>query len=438
MDPYNHPEPTLFVPRERTFWQKLGGGSLSVSVVLHLLLLAVGVIWVFKIIPPPPPKNVDFMPRSGGGGTPSAESHAKKQQLRISQPNLARVVAMGASSSLVLPEPDNISQMSSVGSLSAGGLSAGLGGTGTGGGKGSGDGKGFGDGLAAGMSTGHGNKNPFGMAELTSGGLEGSFYDLKQDKDLKPSEITDAGVMEALKDITKRGIKERDFAKYFKAPGKLYQTKFLIPLMSAEEAPAAFDAQKYVQPKRWVVVYRGVVKAPKSGKFSFVGAGDDVLVVRFNNRLVFDHGYTLATTGGRGGMMSEANYNKDKSSDAVKNFKRNSPMPVPTQTYKYATTGRLNREVDGLAVGPEFQVNAGSSYPIEIMISEIPGGLFSTALLIQESGVSYPKDPAGYPILPLFRLDHSLPDPALTGEAPPYAMDGPVWKLVPGASFRDI
>ena len=70
MDPYSEsdlPAPHEFVPKKRSFWQKLGGGSLSISLILHAFLLAAGVFWILQIIPPEAEKKVDFMPKSGGG-----------------------------------------------------------------------------------------------------------------------------------------------------------------------------------------------------------------------------------------------------------------------------------------------------------------------------------------------------------------------------------
>jgi hypothetical protein len=354
------------------------------------------------------------------------------------RPDLSRAVAVDTISDITLPEPDELNQMTSLGGLSSGALSAGLGGPGDGGGKGDGFGKDFGSGLVPGMSDGTGSKNPFGLQEANTAGLAGTLYDLKQTDDLKPTNMTLDEMRVMLKDIAKRGFKPRDFSKYYKAPTTLYQTKFLIPSMSADKAPAAFSVEKYVQPKQWFVVYRGNVQAPKTGRYRFVGAGDDVLMVRFNNRLVFDYGYTLAATGGSSRVVSQESYNRDENSDAIRNFKRLSPMPVPSETFEYSTNRRINHDIGGLAAGPEFQVTAGTTYPIEILISEIPGGIFSTSLLIQEMGATYQKDAAGLPILPLFRLDHSLPDPDLKGEAPPFDPNGPVWKFIPGRTKEDI
>jgi hypothetical protein len=435
-DPKPPPHPAPATPKQ-SFWQKLGAGSLTISLMIHVALLAIGVIWVIQVVTPEE-KVVDFMPKSGGGGSPASDVKMQKQRSQMTLPDQSRTVALGATTGLTLPEPDRLNQMTSLGGLSSGALSTGLGGTGDGGGRGDGFGKGFGSGLLPGMGDGAGTKNPFGLQEANSNGLAGTLYDLKQTHDLKPSDMSLGEMREKLKDIAKRGFKPRDFSNYYKAPTTLYQTKFLIPSMPADKAPAAFSVEKYVQPKQWFVVYRGNVQAPKSGRFRFVGAGDDVLMVRFSNRLVFDYGYTMAATGGGPGVVSEASVNEDKNSDAIRNFKRLSPMPVPSETYQYATTPTINRALGGLAVGPEFQVTAGSTYPIEILISEIPGGIFSTSLLIQEEGATYQKDAAGLPILPLFRLDHSLPDPEMKGEAPPYDPNGPVWKFVPGGVKEDI
>ncbi len=436
LDPGEEPHEIVITPQKKTIWQKIGAGSLSISIIFHVILLVIGLFWILKIIPPPPEKTVDFMPPSGGGGTPAAESKANKQRMQM-MPNMARVAAVGATSNLVLPEPEDVSQMTAMGQLSAGGLSAGLGGKGSGGGRGDGKGTGVGSGFGPGMGNGNGNKNPFGMIDPNKGALLGTFYDLKQTRDGKPTDMTDTKMREELMDITRRGFKDSVFDKYFKAPRKLYQTKFFIPKMPADGAPAAFEVDKEVQPRMWVVVYRGAVKAPKSGKFRFVGECDDFLVVRFNNRPVFDYGYTMAGTGTHvNGRADEFNGTKENV-ELAKEVRKLTPMKLPITFYKYATTPFHNDHIGGLAVGPEFQVEAGKTYPVEIMIGEIPGGFFALDLLIEEIGANYQKDSAGFPILPLFRLDNSVPDPP-QGDAPPFDPNGLIWPFAPGSANREI
>ena len=74
-----------------------------------------------------------------------------------------------------------------------------------------------------------------------------------------------------------------------------------------------------------------------------------------------------------------------------------------------------------------FQVTAGESYPMEVLIGVWPGGDFKAWLLLEKDGVQYSKDGKGNPILPIFKLAASdVPKPAV--EAPVFAKEGPVWK----------
>ena len=115
-----HIDPTPAAPKPKS-WQKLGGGSLSISLVLHLFLLAGGVIWVFQVIPNRE-KDVDFTPRSGGG-SPASELRESKQRAQMIQPNLSRTSAVGAVTGLTLPEPEAAVQMTSLGGIGGGPLS---------------------------------------------------------------------------------------------------------------------------------------------------------------------------------------------------------------------------------------------------------------------------------------------------------------------------
>ena len=74
-----------------SFWRRLGGGSLTVSLILHVAILALGAFWVLKIIPAEEEKVVDFMPTGGGGGDPASQDRSlQKQRASLMRPNLAR------------------------------------------------------------------------------------------------------------------------------------------------------------------------------------------------------------------------------------------------------------------------------------------------------------------------------------------------------------
>jgi hypothetical protein len=428
MDPTHHSENALqptAVPPRRSVWKKLGGGSLSISLFLHLIILLIGVIWVFQIIPADPPKDVTFLPRSGGGPSPASDKLEKKHQVRMAQPSLSRVVALGTASNFVLPEPEELTQMTSLGSISGGSLSKDLGGPGAGGGKG----PGFGNGLVGGMSDGTGTKNPFGGLTQEPSALVGTFYDLKQTRAGKPTNLDLNGAVAAINDFVNQGWRESSFNKYYKASNTLYQSKLYIPSMNAEGAPAAFNCADQVKPSQWAVVYRGMITPPHTGKYRFVGHADDILVIRFNGKNVFDHGYFSGTTPVMIYAAMDFMKGTREDADLKKQLRRNYPMEHPLKTYTYDSTPIINGSLGGLGIGPVFEAAAGQSYPIDILLSELPGGIFSASLLIEEIGATYEKDPTGSPILPLFRSDRSAPAEPTPGSSPPYAPDGPVWKV---------
>ena len=139
--------------KKQTLWAKIGGGSLMFAALFHVILLVIGAFWIFQIIKEPE-KKVDFMPPGGGGGERSAESVSVKKRAQITPTtNVKRVFAEGATASYAIPEQgDNFGEMSTLSSLSGGGMSGGLGGSGTG--KGFGKGAGAGNGLGMGGGTG--------------------------------------------------------------------------------------------------------------------------------------------------------------------------------------------------------------------------------------------------------------------------------------------
>jgi hypothetical protein len=76
-----------------------------------------------------------------------------------------------------------------------------------------------------------------------------------------------------------------------------------------------------------------------------------------------------------------------------------------------------------------MELRAGQFYDLDIVFSEGPGGQFCAMLLFEQEGVTYEKDSAGNPILPIFRVAKNTTQPAKS--APPFLDDGPVWKALP-------
>ena len=112
--------------------------------------------------------------------------------------------------------------------------------------------------------------------------------------------------------------------------------------MPADEGPRAFHVSGEVKPKLWLALYRGRVSPPETGTYHFVGAGDDLLVVRFNGQIVLDGSWNPH---GVSSVVAKYDYGFSK---------------IPNKFVK----------------GPSFSATAGNFYDMEILIGEQPGGEF--------------------------------------------------------------
>ena len=136
------------------FWRTIGGGSLTLSIAIHvgLFLLAGAILLVQQM----EEKQVDFLP--GGGTQQGAEASSelaervqiKKQQKLNKKTPMARVVSTSIDAEITLPDvPLDMISLPDMGSLAGGKLgSGGFGSGGTGGGFGNGNGMGGMSGMA--------------------------------------------------------------------------------------------------------------------------------------------------------------------------------------------------------------------------------------------------------------------------------------------------
>ncbi len=239
-----------------------------------------------------------------------------------------------------------------------------------------------------------------GVGNEKAGGssLVGTFYDLKLTKNGAPTGITPSDIAKIsciYADFFKRGWRERDLEKYYRSPQQLYASNFFLPVCHPQYAPIAFRCSDKVKPSAWAVIYRGSVRAPKSGTFRFIGAGDDVLAVRFNRKTVLETGYVIPSDGGMG---NSAQYRKNVLAGKYPDKKDYEYIKI-----KGALTWNSDTELGGFTAGNPFKVKEGEIYDIEIFISEIPGGKFGFVLLIDD--VEDDKE-----IFDIFRTNFSEPD----------------------------
>lgn len=187
------------------------------------------------------------------------------------------------------------------------------------------------------------------------------------------------------------------------------------------------------------------MRAPKTGKFRFIGTGDDYLGVRFNRKVVLSAGYRLFThyeakeKGGPKFAISEGGKR-----DAFMKDVRAGRDPEH-KGYELINTvagcDRWNRELGGLMAGTEFSVEEGKTYPIEILVAE-EGGFFGFVLFIED--VTDGKNSKAKQF-DLFRTNFSAPNvkeinamlneanatDGKTGADIPYNEDSLIWTAVP-------
>lgn len=239
---------------------------------------------------------------------------------------------------------------------------------------------------------------------LKSETLQGIFYDLKLNKELKPTKSDFYNVMTPfangkwLKKYDENGgVHYPELDGFYASPTRLWNTFFLIDKkIEAKDAPAAFKCGKEVEQSSWVCIYSGLVEAPFSGKFRFLGFCDDALIVRFNNKIVLDHGWSTYTK-------------SDK--------------------YCVGTYPTKCSDSTGLGQGLTIDVKKGQVYPVEIMFSEIPGGHFTLGVYFERldtNGQPLVKNPKRFP---LFRTTPDLPEKQPERLFPDFDPEGPIWKV---------
>ncbi len=214
----------------------------------------------------------------------------------------------------------------------------------------------------------------FGGGQTIGNDFVGTFYDFKRDR--KGNFIsTDTGEFtDKLLRFIKNGWRPSDLARYYRSPKKLYATCFMIPPILSSLGPRAFgeDTGGWT----WMVLYKGKLVYPEDIKFRFWGFGDDILVVRVNNKVVLNGSWH------NDGVPSRITLRWDSDS-------------CDDSRFWYAN--------NKARVGDLIELKAGVPVDMEVMIGEVPGGIFSSMLTVQVEGVEYPKNRQGGSILPMFK-----------------------------------
>ncbi|NJK92075.1 MAG: hypothetical protein HC904_09760 [Blastochloris sp.] len=398
------PQPSFPQHQEKNF---LSMGAWGVSLLLHLAFLALigGVVIVSTVIPKQsftqympigetldqgvPLEITDDLGDPGNAlpDMPSLEAPSISEPDAGFAPDVVMTESVSSAQTFIMPTPN-------PNSLAGTKLGLGSGGTGTssrGGGNG-------GDSPRGPV----GQINPFGSKGSASDAMIGHLYDFKQGPDRSTNDMSQTEaegpgmkIMDPSNGLYDQALRKfagswnpRHLETFYRSTQSLSAYQIFIPRIDARAAPEAFGLAQEVKPKRWAVLYRVNIEPPVSAKYRFVGCADDVLAVKIGNKTVLDAGLTAVNV--------ESNQSKDR--DEVVGKILGWPMRA----------------------GNWINMSVGTTYPMEILIGERPGGKFFATLLVQRSDETYEKvSGEDTPILPVFQLG--------TVELPKYTpgSDGP-------------
>ncbi len=245
----------------------------------------------------------------------------------------------------------------------------------------------------------------YGSAVKDDAALLGILYDLKQTQLGEKLKMGPHEYDLLVNEFLGSGWDEAVFDKFFRASRPMYATQVYIPLSSAGRAPTAFGVEKVVEPRFWMIHYKGQVSPPSAGRWRFWGYGSEVCSVAVNGETVLSSNW----------------------------IERREPLPIATPDLKWQSSAPPGRTVHRgpLTAGTWMDLKAGEVVDLDVLIGERAGGSFCAVLLIEKEGETYEMRD-GFPVFPIFQLmPRQTPVEPDTRRAPPFAPAGGVWKGVP-------
>src|SRR5207302_1392112 len=110
----------------------------------------------------------------------------------------------------------------------------------------------------------------FGSAQRSAGALIGILYDFKQNQKRQPVAMDRQIFERVVAQFIDADWDEGLLNAYYRVPRALYATELQINTINADTAPRAFGVEKTVEPRTWLVHYKGQVAAPEDGTYRFV------------------------------------------------------------------------------------------------------------------------------------------------------------------------
>ena len=341
--------------------QKLIKGAptaVVVSILFHAgLFMLAGAFVVFTIVKPreiefkpPPPVKVPKMP-------------IKKLQVKMKKPSKPKA---SAKITAVVSRPDLHDIQ--FPDLASSGIGAGLGGGN--------------DVVSFGNMPFDESDGILGKKMSIGNDLAGVFYDFKRSRsgrNLNQSSRSLNDIHEAvLTEFFKNGWDKSVFKSFYRAPQKSYATTMLVPPYFSSMASTAFGEDPSYG-YYWAAHYIGKLVHPTDITFRFWAAGDKVLAVRVDNKMVVG-----------------ATWNPNEESQVI--------MIGPSWTSSAVENRKYFMGNTTAVVGDWITLEAGVPLDLEILIGD-QGGKFQAMLAVEVKGVEYEKNRQNGPILPIFKTE---------------------------------
>lgn len=271
--------------------------------------------------------------------------------------------------------------------------------------------------------SGSGTGDPFGSGTSSQLAFSGTFYDLKQTPNRKPTNMTWQGEFATLRDFFLHDWNEDTFKQNYLSSSKpIFTNEIMIPFRSSNTGPAAFGMQNRCKPGYWIVLYHVTINPTRSGDFRLAGYGDDYLVVRANGVNVLDSGWYPPASAHDLSIYPAP-------SPAIPCFDAGSSNLVkrrkvyPPGSWLSAGAHQFGKAYGQMVVGDLLHIDAGTNLTLDVLVSDAFAagdiGRCGFFLFLLEDGKDYPQDADGNYVLPALQL-HADPTAKRTGECPPF------------------
>ncbi|QBG46828.1 hypothetical protein EGM51_05235 [Verrucomicrobia bacterium S94] len=214
----------------------------------------------------------------------------------------------------------------------------------------------------------------FGSSQSIGNDFVGTFYDTKRFRNGSDNAgISREETIQAILNFMKRGWKPSAFSKYYKSPRKLYTTTFMFPQVPATVGPEAFG-EKDIPGYGWIAHYKGQLVYPEDARIRFWAQGDNLICVRVNGKIV-----NLASWPGWNG----------NNENVESHFLSLWDTPDPSMSRRYPLGNNY------AVVGDWIDLKAGEPQDMEVIVSEMSGGITCFLLCVEMEGKEYDKNPFG-------------------------------------------